>query len=631
MKKQFYRVKQLADQKVGRAEKTEILSVDLQNVEKTVDKIKTACQSASKRISASMQGSGSDFERRLRKLNQTGLANSMLESSNQLGDMSLLGMVLSQTGEAQLSIARSLCEFEMSVEKNVMIPMTTILENDIPNIYQAKKKLSKAALEMDTCKSRYLAALKTFQGASKDPWGAQSKADALKEELENETAKFEACQDGFTTEALTFVAREAEFAEWMIKFIEAQQEYHKSASMILQDVLPLLKTQVESSSLRSVFGCPLEEHLKVQRRSIAFVLEECLTYLHEEALQEQGLFRMAGSSGKIRKLKAAFDAGMVDLTEFDCDVHAITGVLKQYLRELPEPLMTFALYDDWIQAASIQDSGARLQAYWGLVDKLPKANKDNLRYLICFLGKLADYSEVNKMTASNIAIVIAPNIIYSEQDTSDAINLHHTGVQSSIVEALIQHHSWFFPEGVDFFRPAHVSTNGSSPASASPTPPRFESANDASADPGATKQAPVREGMAGKEVSTEEFQSVTGGLLDEVVDMINKNNDSEPEEGRATTPDATKIPQNQQAQPPLRTHSNSSSAPQARGAAQFVTTQEKPKRPAPTPSQTQVKYMGSTSPVATSPPPHPPPPAHHVNKPGVPPPPPPSKTGKSKP
>lgn len=55
MKKQFYRVKQLADQRVGRAEKTEILTEDLQHVEKTVDKIKHACQTTNKRLAASMQ------------------------------------------------------------------------------------------------------------------------------------------------------------------------------------------------------------------------------------------------------------------------------------------------------------------------------------------------------------------------------------------------------------------------------------------------------------------------------------------------------------------------------------------------------------------------------------------------
>uniref|UniRef100_A0A8B9H2H1 Rho-GAP domain-containing protein n=1 Tax=Astyanax mexicanus TaxID=7994 RepID=A0A8B9H2H1_ASTMX len=58
-----------------------------------------------------------------------------------------------------------------------------------------------------------------------------------------------------------------------------------------------------------------------------------------------------------------------------------SGALKSYLRELPEPLMTFQLYDEWIQASNISDSDKRLQALWVICDSLPKANKANLRYI----------------------------------------------------------------------------------------------------------------------------------------------------------------------------------------------------------------------------------------------------------
>ncbi|XP_031558625.1 rho GTPase-activating protein 44-like [Actinia tenebrosa] len=597
MKKQFYRVKQLADQRVGRAEKTEILSEDLQNVEKTVEKIKHACQSANKRITASMQGSGSDFEKRMKKLNQTGLANSMLESSNQLGDSSVLGTIMSGAGEAELAVAKELCEFEMAVERNVIAPMTTLLENDIPSIAQSKKKLSKAALDMDTCKSRWMAAVKGAHGASKDMWAAASKADSLKDELEEETAKFEGCQDSFTTEALKFVSREGEYADWIIHFMQAQLEYHRKAAVILENALPDLKIKVDESSLRPVFGCPLEEHLKAQNRSIAFVLEESLTFLHETALEEQGLFRLAGSASKIRKLKAEFDAGLVDLAEYSIDLHAITGVVKLYLRELPEPLMTFKLYDEWIQAASIQENGAKLQAYWTLVEKLPKPNKDNLRYLICFLAKLCEHAEFNKMTASNVAIVIGPNIIYS-QLKHDGVSLQHTGIQSSIIEALIQHHKYFFPKGVDFFRSIPTQENGLNTTTNSSSNSSSNKAN----------QEQQRHSTQQKR-SVAEFQSVTGGLLEEVVGMINASSSSDNDL-------AGHDPVDSQAKPPTPVKATSIHHGSISGGSAPVK-----KRQAPTPASAQVKYLGSTSPVSTSPP-------LPLAKPtGLPPPPPSKPTG----
>ncbi|KXJ21718.1 Rho GTPase-activating protein 44 [Exaiptasia diaphana] len=337
-----------------------------------------------------------------------------------------------------------------------------------------------------------------------------------------------------------------------------------------------MKTRVDESSLRPVFGCPLEEHLKAQNRTIAFVLEECLMYLHDGAIEEQGLFRMAGSAGRIRKLKAAFDYGLVDLAEYAVDVHAITGVVKLYLRELPDPLMTFALYEEWIKAASIQENGARLQAYWLLIEKLPKENKDNLRYLICFLAKLSEYSDVNKMTPSNIAIVIAPNIVYSKTNTSDSVHLHHTGLQSSIVESLIIQHKYFFPEGVDFFRSVPTSPLGS--------------ANSLH------KQ---------QKRSVTEFPSVTGGFFDEVVGIINS--------GSAEKETSNGLRSNS---PIQHSKNNSSQASSTHVMSQSGTGEKK--RQAPTPAQ--VKYMGSISPVATSPP-------FSIAKPTSQPPPPPNKPG----
>ena len=63
----------------------------------------------------------------------------------------------------------------------------------------------------------------------------------------------------------------------------------------------------------------------------------------------QGLLRLSGGAAKSRKTKAMLDGGKLDLGPQD-DVHAVAGALKQYLRELPDPLLTFQLYDRWMEA-----------------------------------------------------------------------------------------------------------------------------------------------------------------------------------------------------------------------------------------------------------------------------------------
>uniref|UniRef100_A0A3B5LWC3 Rho-GAP domain-containing protein n=1 Tax=Xiphophorus couchianus TaxID=32473 RepID=A0A3B5LWC3_9TELE len=106
--------------------------------------------------------------------------------------------------------------------------------------------------------------------------------------------------------------------------------------------------------------------------------------LLETGMREEGLFRIAAGASKLKKLKAALDCSTSQLEEFYSDPHAVAGALKSYLRELPEPLMTFSMYDEWIQASNISDPDKRLQALWVICDNLPKAHKANFRQIISF-------------------------------------------------------------------------------------------------------------------------------------------------------------------------------------------------------------------------------------------------------
>ena len=106
----------------------------------------------------------------------------------------------------------------------------------------------------------------------------------------------------------------------------------------------------EDNSQKPMFGTALDEHLRVNKREISIVIEMCIGWLLN-SLNEEGLFRIPGSTSKVRKLKNAFDAGILDPEEYCRDTHTIAGTLKSYLRELPEPLLTYNLYNEWISAA----------------------------------------------------------------------------------------------------------------------------------------------------------------------------------------------------------------------------------------------------------------------------------------
>lgn len=99
----------------------------------------------------------------------------------------------------------------------------------------------------------------------------------------------------------------------------------------------------DDNEMKPVYGYPLEEHLRVTNRKIALPIQLCVSALLRLGIEEEGLFRIAGAASKSRRIKLSLDACCLNLTtalEYK-DPHVIAGALKSYLRELPEPLLTY--------------------------------------------------------------------------------------------------------------------------------------------------------------------------------------------------------------------------------------------------------------------------------------------------
>ncbi|XP_074520140.1 rho GTPase-activating protein 44-like isoform X1 [Halichoeres trimaculatus] len=465
MKKQFNRMRQLANQTVGRAEKTEVLSEDLLQVEKRLELVKQVSHSTHKKLTACLQGQqGVDVDKKSvrspsKKLPLTTLAQCMVEGAAVLGDESLLGKMLKLCGETQERLAQELILFELTIERDVVEPLYDLAEVEIPNIQKQRKHLAKLVLDMDSARTRYYQSTKSSGLASNlQPTGA--KADHLREEMEEAANRMEICRDQLSADMYSFVAKEIDYASYFQTLIEVQAEYHRKSLELLQSVLPQIKAHQETWAEKPCYGKPLEEHLALSGRDIAFPIEACVTMLLECGMQEEGLFRVAPSASKLKKLKASLDCGVLDVQEYSADPHAIAGALKSYLRELPEPLMTYELYNDWIQASNIQDQDKRLQALLSACEKLPPANNNNFKYLIKFLSKLTEYQDVNKMTPGNIAIVLGPNLLWMNNEGNITEMMTTVSLQIvGIIEPIIQHADWFFPGEIEF----NVTGNYGSP------------------------------------------------------------------------------------------------------------------------------------------------------------------------
>ncbi|KAF8769958.1 Rho GTPase-activating protein 44 like protein [Argiope bruennichi] len=440
MMKQFLRVKQIADQKFQRGEKSGVLTEELNAAEKRVDLIKESCYATGKKLSACMQRftPESSDRRNTKKIPEAALAQCMEEWGLSLGENSILGLTLVDYARIQETLANDLLGYKLQVEENVVDPLQSILNHSYTKCavlwqYQSAQRSSQTA---------------SGNGAAT----AAAKAQLLKEETEDIVSRVDQCRDSLTAEMFNLISREPEMSQLFVKLCQLQLEYHRKAFHLLESALPELEAQIRCCAYQPVFGIPLEEHLKVTKREIAIVIETCVCWLLESAMEEEGLFRIGGSMIKIKKMKSAFDAGFHHLIEEERDPHNVAGILKLYLRSLPEPLLTYQLYDQWMEAAMEPDHDARLRALWSVVNSLPETHLRNLRYLIKFLARLCQNSEVNKMSVQNVAIVIGPNLIWPPVDDSAlGMNMTATNLHSSIVDTLITYADWFFPGDCEFY------------------------------------------------------------------------------------------------------------------------------------------------------------------------------------
>uniref|UniRef100_A0A8C7YEA1 Rho GTPase activating protein 17b n=1 Tax=Oryzias sinensis TaxID=183150 RepID=A0A8C7YEA1_9TELE len=427
--------------------------------------VRLASHSVHKRLVSCMQGGvGIEAERRHKKLPLMALSQAMLDGGSSLGDDGLIGKMMELCGDKEKLLANELVQHEVQIEKEILDPLNQLAEEEIPNILKQRKQLAKLVLDYDSAKARYKAA------KSNNSQAMAGKLEPLKDEMDEALNKVEICKDQLSADLYNFASKEGDYARYFVMLLEAQADYHRKSLAALEAAMPDIQKKQDSLTEKPAYGTALEEHLKRTNRDIALPIEACVMMLLETGMKEEGLFRIAAGASKLKKLKAALDCSTSQLEEFYCDPHAVAGALKSYLRELPEPLMTFGLYEEWVQASSFTDSDKRLQSLWTTCSRMPENHKANFRYLVKFLARLAQDSDVNKMTPSNIAIVLGPNLLWSKTEGTLAEMAAATSVHVvSIIEPIIQHADWFFPEEVNF-NVTGMFNKSSHPATPDPEP-----------------------------------------------------------------------------------------------------------------------------------------------------------------
>uniref|UniRef100_A0A8C7NKG3 Rho GTPase-activating protein 15 n=1 Tax=Oncorhynchus mykiss TaxID=8022 RepID=A0A8C7NKG3_ONCMY len=198
---------------------------------------------------------------------------------------------------------------------------------------------------------------------------------------------------------------------------------------------PSMKTLQEKGIIKDrVFGCHLLALCEREGTTVPKFVRQCVEAVEKRGLEADGIYRVSGNLATIQKLRFLVDQEEefnLDDSQWE-DIHVVTGALKMFFRELPEPLFPFPLFELFVEAIS---EYTKVQVIKKLVLQLPKPNQDTMRVLFRHLQKILTCSRKNLMSTQGISIVFGPTLMWPELDCGNmAVNMVY---QNQIVEFIL--------------------------------------------------------------------------------------------------------------------------------------------------------------------------------------------------
>uniref|UniRef100_A0A667GVR4 Rho GTPase-activating protein 12 n=1 Tax=Lynx canadensis TaxID=61383 RepID=A0A667GVR4_LYNCA len=200
---------------------------------------------------------------------------------------------------------------------------------------------------------------------------------------------------------------------------------------------PTLQAVREKGYIKDqVFGANLANLCQRENGTVPKFVKLCIEHVEAYGLDVDGIYRVSGNLAVIQKLRFAVNHDeKLDLNDSKWeDIHVITGALKMFFRELPEPLFTFNHFNDFVNAIK-QEPRQRVAAVKDLIRQLPKPNQDTMQILFRHLKRVIENGEKNRMTYQSIAIVFGPTLLKPEKETGNIAV--HTVYQNQIVELIL--------------------------------------------------------------------------------------------------------------------------------------------------------------------------------------------------
>ncbi|VEU20335.1 DEKNAAC101133 [Brettanomyces naardenensis] len=171
-----------------------------------------------------------------------------------------------------------------------------------------------------------------------------------------------------------------------------------------------------------LYGLTLQQRSEFESRKVPYIVTACLSEVSRRGLVSEGIYRVSGSALAIDKIERFF--GTTDATDsgsptqlskqtaaiLDTDVNAVAGMLKRYLKKLPDPVIPFNQYEHFIELSRLPSDRAKVQSVQKLISNLPPTNQQVLKLLLEHLNAVAANEQYTKMTVSALATVFAPTL-----------------------------------------------------------------------------------------------------------------------------------------------------------------------------------------------------------------------------
>ncbi|KAK7403835.1 Rho GTPase-activating protein [Neonectria punicea] len=204
-----------------------------------------------------------------------------------------------------------------------------------------------------------------------------------------------------------------------------------------------------SAHTRPVFGLSLSRLYERDGLAVPMVIYQCIQAADLYGLALEGIYRQSGSMNHIQKLKNMFDTDSSNPAldfrnpeNFYHDVNSVTGLLKLFLRDLPDPLLTHEHHDSFVAAAKHDDDVVRRDSLHAIINSLPDPNYATLRALTLHLYRVMDNAHTNRMNSHNLAVIFGPTLMGTDPSTAIA----DAGWQIKVIDTILQNTYQIFDE-----------------------------------------------------------------------------------------------------------------------------------------------------------------------------------------